>query len=82
MCPDALEEKLKKAEKVGKLPKILVAVHMCGHTCDGSDYKACQSCNIKVIEDASHAIGASYFGKPVGSGAYADVTVFSFHRLK
>ena len=36
-----------------------------------------------VIEDASHALGAAYEdGKPVGSCAYADMTVFSFHPVK
>lgn len=35
-----------------------------------------------LIEDASHAVGASYAGSPVGSGRFADMTVFSFHPVK
>ncbi|MBR7540037.1 DegT/DnrJ/EryC1/StrS family aminotransferase, partial [Mycobacterium tuberculosis] len=35
-----------------------------------------------VIEDASHAIGGRYLGKPIGCGDYADITVFSFHPVK
>lgn len=36
-----------------------------------------------VIEDACHALGGAYAdGRPVGSGAYADMTVFSFHPVK
>ena len=36
----------------------------------------------KVIEDASHAIGAKYLGEPVGNCKYSDITVFSFHPVK
>ena len=35
-----------------------------------------------IIEDASHAIGGYYQGKPIGSGYYSDITVFSFHPVK
>src|SRR5437762_123735 len=36
--------------------------------------------NLVVIEDACHALGASYRGRPVGSVAH--MTVFSFHPVK
>jgi dTDP-4-amino-4,6-dideoxygalactose transaminase len=36
----------------------------------------------RVIEDASHAIGASRHGEPVGSCRWSDITVFSFHPVK
>src|SRR6056297_512880 len=36
----------------------------------------------RVIEDASHAIGASYDGAPVGDCRYSDACVFSFHPVK
>ena len=35
-----------------------------------------------IIEDASHAIGGKYDGKPIGSCDYSDITVFSFHPVK
>ena len=38
--------------------------------------------NFKIIEDASHAIGAKYENKPVGDCRYSDITVFSFHPVK
>ncbi|MAD94959.1 MAG: UDP-4-amino-4,6-dideoxy-N-acetyl-beta-L-altrosamine transaminase [Rhodobacteraceae bacterium] len=83
ICPDALEEKLKLAKTSGTLPKILVAVHMCGQSPDmGRIGKLAAIYGFKVIEDASHAIGATYSGAPVGSCAYSDITVFSFHPVK
>jgi dTDP-4-amino-4,6-dideoxygalactose transaminase len=36
----------------------------------------------KIIEDASHAIGASYNKIKVGSCTHSDITVFSFHPVK
>jgi dTDP-4-amino-4,6-dideoxygalactose transaminase len=36
----------------------------------------------KILEDASHAIGANYFGEPVGNCKFSDITVFSFHPVK
>ena len=38
--------------------------------------------NFRIIEDAAHAIGASYLNKNVGSCQYSDITVFSFHPVK
>ena len=35
-----------------------------------------------IVEDASHAIGGSYMGQPVGSCSYSSITVFSFHPVK
>jgi dTDP-4-amino-4,6-dideoxygalactose transaminase len=37
---------------------------------------------IAVLEDAAHAIGASYRGRPVGSCAHSDLATFSFHPVK
>lgn len=83
ICPDALEEKLKLAETAGTLPKIVVAVHMCGQSPNMRRINALAAIyGFKVIEDASHAIGASYLGAPVGSCTYSDMTVFSFHPVK
>lgn len=83
MCPVALATKLEKAEKKGKLPKIIVAVHFAGQSCDMkaiSDLAKKYGC--AIIEDASHAIGADYHDKKVGCGFYSDITVFSFHPVK
>lgn len=83
MSPEALEEKLRQAERSGTLPKIIVAVHMCGQSPQmESIAKLARAYDIRIIEDASHAVGARYLGKPVGSGTHADITVFSFHPVK
>ena len=83
LCPRALEDKLLAAEKTGKLPKVLVAVHLCGQPCDMETIHALgQKYGFKIIEDASHAIGGKYKGEFIGNGRYSDVTVFSFHPVK
>lgn len=83
MCPQALEQKLKKAEQAGTLPKVIVPVHMCGQSPDMRQIsKLARTYGVKIVEDASHAIGASYDGAPVGSSLHSDVTVFSFHPVK
>lgn len=83
LCPKALEAKLICAEKSGRLPKVLVAVHLCGQPCDMAAIHALgQKYGFKIIEDASHAIGGKYKGEPIGNGRYSDITVFSFHPVK
>lgn len=83
LCPQELEAKLIVAEKCGRLPKVLVAVHLCGQPCDMvALYKLGQRYGFKIIEDASHAIGGKYKGEFIGNGRYSDITVFSFHPVK
>ena len=83
LCPQALAAKLIAAEKTGKLPKVLVAVHLCGQPCDmASIHVLSLKYGFKIIEDASHAIGGKYKGEFIGNNRYGDVTVFSFHPVK
>lgn len=83
MCPNKLEKKLLNASTKGCLPKIIVPVHLCGQPCDMLTIKKiCDKYNVKIIEDASHAIGGSYHGQPIGNCQYSDITVFSFHPVK
>lgn len=83
LCPKALERKLIEAERVGKLPKVVVPVHLCGQPCEMQAIHAlAQRYGFKVIEDASHAIGGRYQGRPIGNCEYSDITVFSFHPVK
>lgn len=83
MSPKKLERKLIEAKKKGKLPKVVVPVHLCGQSCD---MKAIHALSLEygfhIIEDASHAIGGRYLDKPIGSCQYSDITVFSFHPVK
>jgi len=83
LCPIALEEKLVLAKQQGKLPKVVTPVHFAGQSCDMKRiYELSQEYGFKIIEDASHAIGAQYLDQPVGSCKYSDITVFSFHPVK
>lgn len=83
ISPKALEKKLIAAEREGKLPKVLVAVHLCGQSCDMEAIQAlAQRFGFRIIEDASHAIGGKYKGQYIGNGRYSDITVFSFHPVK
>jgi UDP-4-amino-4,6-dideoxy-N-acetyl-beta-L-altrosamine transaminase len=79
----ALNEKLIQADKEGKLPKIVIPVHFAGQPCEMEKiHKLSRKYGFKIIEDASHAIGAKYQDKPVGNCQYSDITVFSFHPVK
>jgi len=83
MSVSSLSKKLLKAKKQRKLPKILMPVHFAGQSCDMSEiYKLSKKYKFKIIEDASHALGASYKKAKVGSCKYSDITVFSFHAVK
>ncbi|WP_271910674.1 UDP-4-amino-4,6-dideoxy-N-acetyl-beta-L-altrosamine transaminase [Vreelandella alkaliphila] len=83
LCPKALAAKLEKAGKEGRLPKVVIAVHLCGQPCDMQAINALsQRYGFRLIEDASHAIGGKYQGEYVGNGRYSDITVFSFHPVK
>jgi UDP-4-amino-4,6-dideoxy-N-acetyl-beta-L-altrosamine transaminase len=80
---ERLAEKLVWAEKTGKLPKVVIPVHLCGQPCDMAGIHALgQQYGFKIIEDASHAIGGKYKGEPIGNGRYSNITVFSFHPVK
>jgi len=83
LCPQALERKLEQAEREGRLPKVVVPVHLCGQPCDMQAIHAlAQHYGFKIIEDASHAIGGKYQGDFIGNCRYSDITVFSFHPVK
>ncbi|WP_392340490.1 UDP-4-amino-4,6-dideoxy-N-acetyl-beta-L-altrosamine transaminase [Moritella marina] len=83
LCPKALEQKLIIAKTQNKLPKVVIPVHLCGQSCDMAAIHALSlQYGFKIIEDAAHAIGGEYQGKPIGCGDYSDITVFSFHPVK
>ena len=80
---DALEKKLIKSKKIKKLPKALIVVHFAGNPCDMFQIKKFSKIyKFKIIEDASHALGARYKNSKVGDCKYSDLTVFSFHPVK
>ena len=64
--PDLLEQKLREAEMIGRLPKVLIVVHMCGFPCEMRlIYRLAKKYGIKIIEDASHATGAFMTANPL-----------------
>ena len=74
---------MQDAKKSGRLPKVVIPVHLAGQSCDMKAIGAlAKQYGFKIIEDASHAIGAKYLGEPVGNCRYSDITVFSFHPVK
>lgn len=83
MSPAALAEKLAHAKARGRIPKVVIAVHFGGQSCDMRQIRALgEHYGFRIIEDASHAIGGSYLGEPVGNCRYSDIVVFSFHPVK
>ena len=79
----ALEEKLQCAREENNLPKVVIPVHLAGQSCDMARIKELsREYGFTVIEDASHAVGADYIDTKVGSCAFSDMAVFSFHPVK
>ena len=83
MSTKALAAKLEVAERAGRLPKVVVPVHLCGQPCEMREIRAlADRYGFRIVEDASHAIGGRYLGEPIGNCRYSDITVFSFHPVK
>lgn len=83
MSVAALADKLQTAEKMGRLPKVVIPVHFAGRSCDMQAIAALgKQYGFRIIEDASHAVGAEHQGVPVGACQYSDIAVFSFHPVK
>lgn len=83
MSIEALSNKLRVSKLKGTLPKIVIPVHLTGSSCDMKSIKdLSDQYGFSIIEDASHAVGGTYKNKPVGSCAFSDIAVFSFHPVK
>ena len=80
---ERLAEMLESADRAGRLPKVVIPVHLAGQSCDMAAIHALsQRYGFRVIEDASHAVGARYRQEAVGNCRFSDVAVFSFHPVK
>lgn len=83
MSPELLAAKLEESEKHGQLPKVVVPVDFGGQPCQLKEIALLgKRYGFRVLEDASHALGAEYRAAKVGSNPYSDITVFSFHPVK
>ncbi len=68
-------------EKITPCTKVLAPVDFAGHPADLKEIMGiAEKHNLVVVEDASHALGAVYHGRTIGSIAH--MTVFSFHPVK
>ena len=78
-----LEKKLISAKKKKKLPKLLIPVHFAGQPTEQKKiWDLSKKYKFKILEDASHSIGASHRKEQSGSCRWSDITVFSFHPVK
>lgn len=83
MSVEALTAKLEQAKRDGTLPKVVMPVHFAGQPCDMPVIAELARCyGFRIIEDASHALGARYGGTKVGACVHSDITIFSFHPVK
>ena len=79
----SLEKKLIAAKKKNKLPKVIIVVHFAGNPCQMKQINFLKKkYKFKIIEDASHALGATYMDKLIGGCDFSDMCVFSFHPVK
>ncbi len=83
MSVKKLEEKLVQAKRDNCLPYIVTPVHFAGQSCNMKEiHKLSKKYNFKIVEDAAHAVGASYNNKKIGNCEFSDACVFSFHPVK
>lgn len=83
MDVDALARKLADAARAGRVPKVVVPVHFAGQSCEMRELWALAGrYGFRVVEDASHALGADYAAGKVGCCAFSHAAVLSFHPVK
>jgi len=83
MSPAALADKLAQARAAGRLPKVVIPVHFAGLPCEMQRiHELAREYGFRIIEDASHAIGATLADSVIGDCRYSDIAVFSFHPVK
>ena len=81
--PRKLGRKLARAHAKGTLPKVVIPVHFGGQPCDmEAIWQLSDTYGFQVIEDACHALGASFQNVPVGNCGQSAITIFSFHPVK
>ena len=80
--PDTLLMNLEDVkEKITPNTKVLMPVHYGGNPCDlDRIFDLARQSGLRVIEDAAHALGSTYKGKPIGS--FGDLVCFSFDSIK
>ena len=83
MSINILKKKLIEAKKKNQLPKLLIPVHFAGQPTEQKEiWRLSKKYKFKIIEDASHSIGAKHYNEVVGSCRWSDIVVMSFHPVK
>jgi dTDP-4-amino-4,6-dideoxygalactose transaminase len=68
-------------EKISERTRAIIPVHYAGHPCEMDEIKEiAEDHDLVIIEDAAHALGASYKKKKIGT--IGDSTCFSFYATK
>jgi UDP-4-amino-4,6-dideoxy-N-acetyl-beta-L-altrosamine transaminase len=81
LSPESLAQKLET--HANELPLLIVPVHFSGQSCAMEEISLlARRYGVAVVEDASHAIGGTYQGQPVGCCRWSDAAVLSFHAVK
>ena len=80
--PDTMNMSVESVKKlISKKTKAIICMHYGGLPCDLDELqKIASKFKIPLIEDAAHALGATFKGKPIGS--ISDFTMFSFQAIK
>jgi len=82
MSASSLKNVTAKLEAKNRTAKVVLPVHIGGLSVGAGPLREAAG-DALVIEDAAHALGGIYEdGQTIGSGAYADASVFSFHPVK
>lgn len=83
MCLEDLSKRLFEAKNKNKLPKVIIPVHFAGQPTDQEEIcKLSKKYGFRIIEDASHSLGASRNNHKVGNCKWSDIVVSSFHPVK
>ncbi|PMB24245.1 DegT/DnrJ/EryC1/StrS family aminotransferase [Fischerella thermalis] len=81
MNPDLLREALEQRDRLGKLPKAVVLVHLYGQSADIEPIlETCNQYGVPLIEDAAEALGATYKGR--SPGTFGKIGIYSFNGNK
>lgn len=81
MSPEALERAFEKYEKIGKLPKAVIVVHLYGLAADMDRIlEICNRYDVPVIEDSAESLGTIYKGRMTGS--FGEYGIISFNGNK
>lgn len=81
MSPSALDRALREANKMNKLPKAVIVVHLYGQPAKMNELiKICNQYEVPIVEDAAEALGSLYDGK--AAGTLGEFGIFSFNGNK